>query len=127
MACQPTEQDVDRKIQLDELTHVERPEKTFTCRRCKKVFNHASSLSKHKKKCKKDDTKELEDRVKALEQQSDTLHKILILQEDMMKASNYNVTCLFKIIDTLFKTLPSTRETLDSDTLENFFLDFVAN
>ena len=50
--CSPLVQDICRSIQYNKLTTVARPDVTFTCNQCNSVYNHASSLCKHKKTCK---------------------------------------------------------------------------
>ena len=50
--CSPLVQDICRSIQHNKLTTVVRPDVTFKCNLCNSVYNHASSLSKHKKTCK---------------------------------------------------------------------------
>jgi hypothetical protein len=55
--CRATVSDVNRDEQLKRVLHRDRPTKLHECHFCGVKYNHMSSLSKHKKVCKKKDAK----------------------------------------------------------------------
>lgn len=64
-----SDNDIDRNIQLQELTS--KTETEFKCDKCQKSFSFASAKYRHQKNCQKfaNKTAELEDKVKQLEKQ----------------------------------------------------------
>lgn len=89
--CPSDVQDVPRTVQLEEITHKERPARTYVCKGCNKVYNHAPSLSKHKKTCKKKpvDVDALQEQINVLKGQIDELQKA---STSITNVTNNNVT-----------------------------------
>ena len=52
--CPPKEKNVHRNIQLETLTDKDMTTSIHVCKTCGSRYKHASSLSKHKKQCKKE-------------------------------------------------------------------------
>ena len=71
--CPVINQDIDRTLLIQELTHKNEQEYIYKCQNCNKVLKHKSSLSRHEANCSKKQNKhikELESRIEKLEKKT---------------------------------------------------------
>jgi hypothetical protein len=102
MVCNPLIDNINRTEQLQSLVQRERPSNVYPCSNCGRIYNHQSSLCKHKKRCRekqilRDSKADTNEEVKALRVQFGA--QIIDLQNNDDKLQKENEILKQQIIE----------------------------